>query len=319
MNVGVVGICGFGRFHAEAFVALGCNVVAAADRGDGLDEMAARFGAMPYRDYRHLLARDDLDAISVALPPALHPEVVRAAHGRGIAVFCEKPVGTSAAESDALLAALGPEARVMVGFSFRFHPAYLRLRELIGSGDLGRIRTVHARKCWGTNTPWRLRSGGGAVFVKDIHYYDLVPWLLGQEPTDLCAFGGSFYHDGEVEDSYQLLLDFAGGTTFHLDSAWWTLDDSVSRFEVIGERARVQVEEDALHVTGEGARIERPAGEPMVAAEIRAFVDWHVERGPRPPGLAEAARANRLAQRVRDAINARRRHPPRREDPARHD
>jgi predicted dehydrogenase len=306
MRVGIIGICGFGRYHAEAFEALGWQVAAAADRNEKLEETAARFGAERYREYQRLLARDDLDAVSVSLPPRLHPEVVRAALAKGLPVFCEKPVAASASAAEELLRDVGADARVMVGFSFRYNAAYRRLRELIGSGELGRIRTVLARKCWGTRSEWRLQEGGGAVFVKDIHYYDLIPWLLGEEPERMCAYGGSFYHQGRAEDSYQLLMNFPGGATFHLDSAWWTLPLSVSHFEVVGERGRVIVEEDALLIEGEGGRVERPEGEQMVKAEIRAFGEWLSGRGERPPGLVEAVRANRLAQRAKDMLSEKR-------------
>lgn len=302
MRVGVIGICGFGQFHAQAFESIGWQVAAAADHNEKLQEVANRFGAQPYRDYRELLSRDDLDAVSISLPPALHPEVIRAALARGLPVFCEKPVAPSAGESQQLLNDLGEEARVMVGFPFRYNAAFRRLRDLINSGELGRVRTILARKCWGTRSEWRMRPGGGAVFVKDIHYYDLIPWLLGEEPEQLCALGGAFYHRSQVEDSYQLLMGFPGGAAFHLDSAWWTLPLSVSHFEVVAERARVVVEEDTLRIEGEDARIERPPGEQMVTAEIRAFDQWLTGDGIRPPGLIEAVRASRLAQRVKDQL-----------------
>lgn len=304
MKVGIIGICGFGRFHAEAFETLGWQVAAAADHNDKLNETAVRFGAEPYHDYRKLLERTDLDAVSVSLPPKLHPEVVRAALDKNLPVFCEKPVAPSAAEAEALLLKVGSDAPIMVGFPFRYNTAYLRLRELIGSGALGRVRTILARKCWGTRTSWRLEPGGGALFIKDIHYYDLIPWLLDSEPDRLCAFGGPFYHDSSVEDSYQLLMNFRCGTTFHLDSAWWTLPMAVSHFEVVGERARVLVEEDELRIEGEGARVERPDGEAMVLAEIRAFTGWLAGEGERPPGLREAVRANRLAQKAKDMLES---------------
>lgn len=302
MKVGIIGICGFGRFHAEAFAELGWTVAAGADRSEELRAVTERFGAEPYRDYRELLARGDLDAVSVSLPPRLHPEVVIAAREAGLPVFCEKPIAPSAAEAEALLAAVGEGAPVAVGFSLRYHPAYRRLRELIRSGELGRVRAVLARKCWSTRTPWRLQEGGGAVFVKDIHYFDLVPWLLDAEPSEICAHGGSFYHQGPVEDSYQLLMSFEEGATFHLDSAWWTLPVAVNHFEVVGDRARVLIEGDELRIEGEGARTESPEGERMVLAEIRAFVDWLAGGEHRPPGLVEAVRASRLAQRVVDQV-----------------
>ena len=302
MNVGIIGVCGFGRHHAEAFERIGCRVVAVADVAAGVDEVAARFSATAYSDYRDLLAYPGLQAVSISLPPRLHPGAVSAALAQGLPVLCEKPIAASAADAEALVQEVGIDAPVAVGFSFRYNAAYKRLRELIASGELGRIRTILARKCWGTRSAWRLQEGGGVVFVKDVHYFDLVPWLLDSKPRELCAFGGSFYHDGASEDSYQLLMDFPGGTTFHLDSAWWTLPHGMSSFEVVSEKARVLVEEDTLRILGHQPHEERPAGEPMLVAEIRAFVDWRLGRGPRPPGLAEALRANRLAQQVRDAL-----------------
>lgn len=304
MRVGIVGICGFGRFHAEAFEELGWQVTAAADRSQRLDEVAARFGARPYTSYQELLASEELDALSVSLPPRLHPEVVEAAVAKGLPVLCEKPVAPDARGADELLAKVGEDARVAVGFSFRYNATFRRLRELITAGELGRITLIHARKCWGTRTPWRLQEGGGAVFVKDIHYYDLIPWLLGEDAGSICAIGGANYHDAPVEDSYQLLLGFPSGATFHLDSAWWTLDTSANHFEVIGTKARAFVEGDNLRVEGEGARTEEIGGEPMLLAEMRAFARWVQAEGPRPPGLVEAAAANRLAQRVVEALHS---------------
>src|SRR5690606_6788388 len=107
VRVGVIGICGFGRFHAEAFAELGWTVAAGADRSPELASVAARFGAEPHRDYRDLLARGDLDAVTVSLPPRLHPAVVTASLEAGLPVLCEKPVAPSAAEAEALLAAVG--------------------------------------------------------------------------------------------------------------------------------------------------------------------------------------------------------------------
>ena len=305
MRVGVVGITGFGQHHAAAFREIGCEVAAVAAAGDEVEAAAEPYGARAYRDYQALLEHPGLDAVSLSLPPRLHPDAVRAAVAAGLPVLCEKPVAPDGPGARRLLDELGPDARVAVGFCFRYHPLYRRLRELIRDGALGRIRSVHARKCWGTRSPWRLEAGGGAVFVKDIHYYDLVPWLLDDEPADLCAFGGAFYHQAPVEDSYQLLMLFAGGAVFHLDSAWWTLPGGASRFEVVGERARVEVTDEVLTVIGEGAREERPAGEPMLRAEVRAFVEWVRGAGPRPPGLLEAALANERAQRVVDALATR--------------
>lgn len=304
LKVGIIGICGFGREHAVAFKRLGCDIAAVADVSDELKARAEEFSATPYVDYRELLEHEGLEAISVSLPPRLHPQAIRACAAKGLPVFCEKPVAPSYREAERLLAELGTSTIVAVGFCLRYHPVYRRIRELIQSGEIGRIHVIKARKCWRANRSWRLEEGGGAVFIKDIHYYDLIPWLLNDRPFKIYAIGGSFYHNSPVEDSYQLLMSFRGGASFHLDSAWWTLPDSINDFEVIGEKARLIVTGDRLHVTGRHPRVEQPQGEHMVVSELRVFIGWLRQRGAPPPGLAEAVEASRYAQDVVDQLRS---------------
>ncbi|MGI6148390.1 MAG: Gfo/Idh/MocA family protein [Limnochordia bacterium] len=303
MRVAVIGVCGFGQHHARAFQELGCDLVGVVDVNPDVQKWAEALGAAAYTDYRELFSLQ-LDAVSLALPPRLHPEVIREFVRRGIAVFCEKPVAPTASEAQRLLDDLGADAPVMVGFCFRYNAVYRRLKELMHDGTIGRVRSILARKCWATRTPWRLQEGGGVVFVKDIHYYDLIPWLLEEEPSQLLAVGGSFFHAGPAEDSYHLLMGFPSGAVFNLDSAWWTLPKGVGSFEVVGDKARVVVSEDRMQIIADKTSEEIPAGEPMVMAEIRHFVEWRTAGGPPPPGLREALQANRLAQRVYDLIHS---------------
>lgn len=303
MRVAVIGVCGFGQHHARAFQELGCDLVGVVDVDPKVHQWAEELGTTAYTDYRDLFSLE-LDAVSLALPPRLHPQVIREFVSRGTAVFCEKPVAPTAEEAKALLDDLGPEAPVMVGFCFRYNAAYRRLKELIHSGAIGRVRSIIARKCWGTRTPWRLQEAGGVVFVKDIHYYDLIPWLLEEAPSQVFAVGGSFFHASPAEDSYHLLMAFPSGAVFNLESAWWTLPKGVGTFEVVGDKARVVVREDGLEIITDETRVEVPAGEQMVLAEMRHFVEWLTQGGPRPPGLKEAYAANLLAQQVRDMLRA---------------
>lgn len=303
MRVAVVGVCGFGQHHANAFKQLGCDLVGVVDVHEDVYKWADTLSTKAYTNYKDLFELN-LDAVSLALPPRLHPKLIREFASRGIAIFSEKPVASNVLEAEQLLADLGADAPVMVGFCFRYNAVYQRLKELIHNGTIGRVRSVLVRKCWRTKTPWRLQEGGGAVFVKDIHYYDLIPWLLESQPETIMATGGSFFYDGPAEDSYHLLMTFPTGAIFHLDSAWWTLPKGMGSFEVVGDKARVVVHGEGLQIVTDQVVEEEPDGEQMVTSELRHFVEWRTSGGAHPPGLREAVQANALAQKVANMIHS---------------
>ncbi|GAA4770886.1 Gfo/Idh/MocA family protein [Microbacterium gilvum] len=152
--------------------------------------VADRYGfAQATADIDALLARDDIDAISVALPNFLHADVLPAVIASGKHVFAEKPIGRTVAEATALQAlADASDAVTGVGFSFRRLPGLAALAQAVADGRIGEVHTVrgwyyadYAADPSGALS-WRYsqeQSGGGALLDIGSHAIDAVQFVAG--------------------------------------------------------------------------------------------------------------------------------------------
>jgi predicted dehydrogenase len=196
-----VGIIGAGmiahRSHAEAFQAVpGAEVVAVAD----VDEVRARAFAEKYQipqvftDYETLLARADVDAVSIPLPVFLHAPATIAALKAGKHVLCEKPMARNSAEAQQMVdAARASGKKLAVYWRHRFGAQAMKAKQLIDAGELGRVyytRTLGLR--WRGRPAFDARmtrfgkwfgsleqAGGGPLMDIGGYALDLVMGLLG--------------------------------------------------------------------------------------------------------------------------------------------
>ena len=133
-----------------------------------------------------MLADPEIDAIYNPLPNDLHVPMTLAAAAAGKHVLCEKPIGLDAADAEKLRAA--PDNVIVAeAFMVRYHPQWLRVREIIRSGELGEVRAVHAAFSYFNADPGNIRNkpenGGGAIM--DIGCYPIT--------------AGRFFFEGEPE------------------------------------------------------------------------------------------------------------------------
>ena len=131
------------------------------------------------------LLTQDLDAVVIATPSALHAEQCIAAFNRGLAVFCQKPLGRTAAEVRGVVQAARRADRLLgVDLSYRWTQAALVARSIVRSGRIGGIFNVELTffNAYGPNKPWfydlRL-AGGGCVIDLGVHLVDLALWTMG--------------------------------------------------------------------------------------------------------------------------------------------
>lgn len=201
LNVGVIGAGWMGHVHARGYSRLShhyphlgaqVNVVAVADSVTSqTDDFVARFpGARAVSDWRDLVADPSIDAISVTAPNFLHKEMGVAVAQAGKHLWIEKPVGLTAADAEAVAAAVAQAGVVCTtGFNYRNFPAVVRAQQAIAAGDIGRV--THAR-VWlltdyaahpGGPLSWRytLEMGGHGV-LGDLasHGIDMTRNLLGE-------------------------------------------------------------------------------------------------------------------------------------------
>jgi predicted dehydrogenase len=198
-----VGIVGCGRVTETRHLAAlrgvrGVEASALADVDAArLSRVADAYGVRRlYEDWRALITDENVDAVAVCVPPALHAEVALAALDAGKHVFIEKPLALTLEECDLLDAAAerADGLKVAVGFNMRFHRLVREAREHVERGRLGRVKLVRTVFASGMRArpeypEWRRRreSGGGAIFELGTHHFDLVRFVLGEEAREVYA------------------------------------------------------------------------------------------------------------------------------------
>ena len=164
-----------------------------------------------------MLEGEQLDAVIIASPNALHVGTAIECVEAGVAVLLEKPVAVDYAESRRLVDIVARlDARLLVGHHRRHHPAVARARTAIHDGELGQIVAVSglwsARKedAYFTETPWHRRPGAGVTLINVVHDLDLLRHLCG-EVAEVQAMQSSHARGLEVEDTVSLNLRFESG------------------------------------------------------------------------------------------------------------
>ncbi len=178
--------------------------------------------------------KDDIDAVVIATPIRTHYALTSAALEAGKHVFVEKPLAATAAEAEALHALSTRLKRVlMVGHTFVYNPAVEKLRQIVRSGELGRLYYIDA-----------IRVNLG-LFQHDINVmWDLAPhdlsildYLLDMRPESVSAHGSDFIRSN-IQDVVYMTLRYPSGLLAHIHLSWLN-PSKVRRFTLVGERKMV--------------------------------------------------------------------------------
>ncbi len=197
LKVGVIGLGRMGQLYARTLATqvTGVQLYAVAEFADQLRATTANEFAVPhvYADVQDLLALPELDAVVIATPTSIHPELVIAAARAGKAIFCEKPLALTLAETHAALDAVAQaHVPLQVGFMRRFDTGYQKAKALIDEGHIGRPVTF---KSIGRDPFCPRREyadpvmSGGLIIDMAIHDFDLARWLMGSEVERVSAEG----------------------------------------------------------------------------------------------------------------------------------
>jgi len=197
IRIGIIG-AGFARStQIPAFKACeGARIVAIASaRREHAEEVAREFGIEHVEsDWRALVARADIDLVSIVTPVATHCEMTLAAIEHVKAVLCEKPMAMNAAEALRMTErARAAGVLALIDHELRFLPGRLQMRELVRRGDIGKVR--HAKLTFRSDSradperPWNwwsdVKQGGGALGAIGSHVIDSWRWLLSAEVAEV--------------------------------------------------------------------------------------------------------------------------------------
>ncbi|MHC4914016.1 MAG: Gfo/Idh/MocA family protein [Planctomycetota bacterium] len=169
--------------------------------------------AKVYEDYRELVRDPGIDWVMVGSWNCFHREHAVAALEAGKHVFCEKPMATTLEDCLAMRDAWRASDRIFsVGFVLRYSPHYQAIREVVRSGEIGRIVSMEFNETLGPDhgafihMDWRRKTkwAGSHLLEKCCHDLDLASWIVGSLPARVASFGGLdlFSAENAAEDEF---------------------------------------------------------------------------------------------------------------------
>jgi predicted dehydrogenase len=233
-RLGFLGVGWIGRHRMQAIAASDvADVVAVADASaDAAAQAAEHAPGAAILGSLDAILEAGVDGVVLATPSALHAAQAVAALERGVAVFCQKPLARTAAETRQVVDAAREADRLLaVDLSYRFTDGMRRVRELVRGGDLGDVYAVDLvfHNAYGPDKPWFYDpelSGGGCVIDLGIHLVDLALWTLDfprlEGVTSRLYARGAPLRDARaaVEDYAVARLDLDGGAAVQLACSW---------------------------------------------------------------------------------------------------
>lgn len=224
VRIGLAGLGRFGKLHAAVLAGLeGVELAAVCDPlAAEVAAVGERFGvAGRYGDLGAMLDGERLDACFLVTPEPLHAEQAVAVLERGIALFVEKPLATTAAEGERVLAAAARAgAPLQVGLVLRFETQHAMLKAEIAAGRFGPIVSMRAKR--NVSRAWWPAYGDRAhpVYETSIHDIDLLLWYAASPCTAVYAVERN--HAGmRYPDGCWAILQFASGAVGTVETSWF--------------------------------------------------------------------------------------------------
>jgi len=304
---GIVGAGVIASTHADAIASIpDATLIAISDvEPERTKSLAARHDCAAEPDLEALLARDDVDVVSVCVPSGLHAEVGIRAAAAGKHLVVEKPLDVSLAAADRLISAARAAGVVMtVMAQHRFDQGLIELRRLLDDGQLGRLVLGEASTKWYRSqgyydsAAWRgtWALDGGSLMNQGIHYLDLLLWSMGPV-AEVTALFSTQTHQIEVEDAALAVLRFTSGAVGTVVASTAVYPGFAQRLEISGTVGAVVIEDGEIiwcelsaDRSDPAPRSTRPArgGSPAAAAA-------------NPAGLGIASHATQISD-LLDAI-----------------
>jgi len=202
---------------------------------DGDTERAAEIAAANGSEARTLesvLAEDSIRAVAIATPAATHTDVAVAALRAGKDVFVEKPMALTPEAAQIIVDVAEAEQRIlMVGHLLHYHPAFLKLRELVAGGDLGRLQYIYSNRL----NFGKIRREEDVLWSFAPHDISMILALAGESPCSISTQGKNALH-GEIADVTITNMEFPSGLAAHVFVSWLH-PFKEQKLVVVGDRA----------------------------------------------------------------------------------
>lgn len=316
-RVALVGCGRWGRNIARVLARLGVLEVIIDPAHKVLGSYADELGCRVTNDLDELSGQG-ISAVVIAAPAADHATLVRRALAAGKPVFVEKPLALEVADAEAL-AKLAEDLGLplMVGHLLQYHPAFLKLKQLVSAGEIGELRHIVSNRL----NPGAIRTEENALWSMAPHDFSMVLGLVGHPPAKVAALSTSVISP-DIPDQYSVHLRFSKLVTAQVNVSWLS-PYKEHKLTVLGTTGALVFEDTASDrarklviyrnyvdasdgsprfVKQDGEAVGYPADEPL-EAEMRTFLNCASGEGSTPTGPAEAIPVLRLLQAAEQAAD----------------
>lgn len=204
-----------------------------------------------HTDYNEAVAQQDIDAVVIVTPTFLHCAIACAAAQNGKHIFLEKPMAITALECDAINNAAAKQGvTLQIGFMRRFDQGFLRAKEIIDAGDLGRVMIIKSTgRGPGLPPPWiyDIAKSNGILAEVNSHDFDTVRWMVGSDVARVYAEAANFKCADATEewpqfyDNAVVNMRFQDGTLGVVDGTCPAHYGYDARVEILGEKGMLRV------------------------------------------------------------------------------
>lgn len=217
LNIGVVGTGYWGKNLVRNLNDLGVLRAICDSDAEALGRIAESYPDVAAEaSFDTLLDDPGIDAVAIATPAATHARLVREALMAGKDVFVEKPLCLSVEEGRDLVELAKQQSRIlMVGHLLWYHPAVLKLKEIIDEGTLGRIQYIYSNRL----SIGKIRREENILWSFAPHDISVILGLINEEPDLIMAQGGNYLHQ-QVADATVSLMSFPSGVRAHIFVSW---------------------------------------------------------------------------------------------------
>lgn len=210
------------------------------------EQLATQCGAQAVSSPQRIWAAQDVDAVVIASSTNTHAELLGDAMDAGKPAYCEKPIDLDISRVKSVAQQWSASGLpIMIGFSRRFDPNHLGVRETVQAGKIGTIELMHFTSRGPQPPPISyIQVSGGQFRDQTIHFFDLLCWISGQAPVEVYATGAALVDPrigeaGDIDTS-MLILTLPSGALCHIDNSRRSAYGYDERIEVFGSAGMVQ-------------------------------------------------------------------------------
>ncbi len=218
MKTAVIGTGNMGKHHVRLLHKIS-SLVAISDVNEKKGtEFAEKYNCKYYKDYNEMLNKEEIDAISLAVPTNIHKKIALDIINKGINILIEKPIATTIEDAQEIIdAAENNNVKLMVSHVERFNPAVIKLKDLIDKNELGKINTIVARRVGVAGNPLTYED---VMLDLAVHDIDIFNYLIKKQPNNVFSLNGNSGIN-KKNDYADMLIDY-GDTNAFLQVNWIT-------------------------------------------------------------------------------------------------